>query len=262
MPAARFLQALSQGGEALNERVLIVCAHPDDETIGLGGQLHRLAGVHLLHITDGAPRDGRDALLHGFAHPSEYAQARRGELLMALRLAGIDALRTRSLDLPDQTAAHDLPGLTQGIGEHLATLRPALVVTHAFEGGHPDHDAAAFGVHASAARLPEPPAIIEMTGYHARGSGTVVGRFLPARGNIETVLELDAVGMARKRRMLDCFVTQRATLKAFSVGPERLRPAPHYDFGKPPHDGKLHYESFDWGMTGADFAQRARDALT
>src|SRR5438045_805682 len=45
----------------LEQRVMIVVAHPDDETIGMGAQLCRFRDALLLQVTDGAPRDGRDA---------------------------------------------------------------------------------------------------------------------------------------------------------------------------------------------------------
>jgi hypothetical protein len=42
---------------------------------------------------------------------------------------------------------------------------------------------------------------------------------------------------------------------------ERFRPAPAYDFTAPPHEGKLFYECFDWGMNGARFRELAAGAM-
>jgi LmbE family N-acetylglucosaminyl deacetylase len=74
---------------------MIVVAHPDDETIGMGAQLCCFKDALLLQVTDGAPRDGRDAAAHGFANIAEYAFARRVELLTALRAGGAGDLRDR-----------------------------------------------------------------------------------------------------------------------------------------------------------------------
>ena len=56
---------------------MIVVAHPDDETIGMGAQLCRFDDALLVQVTDGAPRDGHDAAAHGFATLADYAAARR-----------------------------------------------------------------------------------------------------------------------------------------------------------------------------------------
>lgn len=80
---------------------VIVAAHPDDETIGVGGRLVRLEGVILIYVTDGAPRDMLDAHAAGFASREAYADARCFELKAALALAGIETCQTRMLGLLD-----------------------------------------------------------------------------------------------------------------------------------------------------------------
>jgi len=243
--------------------IAIVAAHPDDETIGLGAQLRRFRRGLLVHVTDGAPANGRDARARGFATAQDYAAARSAELAAALVAADAGNLRRTAFGVPDQQAWRDLAGLAGRIAELLDAERPHAVITHPYEGGHPDHDAAAFAVHAACRLLRSrcPPAIIEMASYHAGDAGLSCGVFLPGPGEIlEIALGRD--DRARKRRMFACFRTQEEVLAPFPIGAERFRPAPLYDFTRPPHLGALWYERLGWDVTGADWRRAAAAALT
>jgi len=263
-PAARLLRWL-EAGATHRAPVAIVAAHPDDEVIGAGAQLPRLPGATIVHTTDGAPRDLRDAQAAGFACWQAYASTRRDELAAALRLAGLPAGAARTLGMPDQRASFDLVALTRALVAILEELRPEVVITHPYEGGHPDHDATAFAVHAACALLARrgqrPPSLLEMTSYHAGDGGLVTAGFLPWPGSEVTTLVLDAQARARKRELVACFATQRAVLAQFPIEVERFRPAPAYDFARPPHAGRLFYEHFDWGVDGRRWRDLARAAL-
>src|SRR5690606_27952356 len=103
MPAAhRWLRRLKAGADGLGDALLVVVAHADDEVVGLGGQLARLSGVRLIHVTDGAPRNLFDARAAGFERWEDYALARCEELHAALALAGIAPTHTEQLGVPDQ----------------------------------------------------------------------------------------------------------------------------------------------------------------
>jgi hypothetical protein len=52
--------------------------------------------------------------------------------------------------------------------------------------------------------------------------------------------------------------SQREVLRAFPVDTERFRPAPRYDFSRPPHVGPLLYESRGRGVTGAQWRSLAQ----
>jgi N-acetylglucosamine malate deacetylase 2 len=246
--------------------VMVVAAHPDDETVGAASRLPRLAGAHFLYVTDGAPRDGRDAAKHGQS-PEGYAQLRRGELQSALALCGIDFQQVLQLGCPDQQASLRLAQLAREVAQAMSEFGAQAVLTQPYEGGHPDHDATAFAVHAGAALLRSggraAPEIVEMSSYHMGPQGLRAGEFLPdaAVDGATVVVRLDPQEQQRKRAVLACFVTQQQTLAQVPLDQERFRPAPRYDFTQPPHAGRLFYEAHDWGMTGERFRRLAAQAL-
>ena len=262
MSAGEEILARLAARQRVGDRVVVVAAHPDDETIGLGAQLQRLDDALLVHVTDGAPRDGHDAAAYGFATLADYEAARRRELAAALTKGGADHLRTLSLGIVDQEAMHHLPSLARQLRERFLQERPQAVVTHAYEGGHPDHDAAAFAVQAACRLMAEPPAILEMALYHRREGRLVSGEFLPSTAQEpRTAIELNEEEIRRKQRMIDCFTTQRWLLTQLDSAAERLRIAPGYDFRTAPHPGELHYETLGWGITSVDWRRKAAAAL-
>ena len=238
----------------IGTRVALVVAHPDDETIAAGASLPLLPGLLLVHVTDGAPRTLPDAATAGFGAPADYAAARRGELMAALGVAGAvpDLVE---LGIVDQEASLHMPILARALSRLFDAHGIEAAITHAYEGGHPDHDATAFAVHAAAGHRP----VLEFAGYHADPAGTLLtGCFLP--GPTPTVVTLTEAERARKRAMFDCFRTQARTLAAFGTVQELFRPAPTYDFTAPPMPGRLNYEHWGWSMTGARWRALAQAA--
>jgi N-acetylglucosamine malate deacetylase 2 len=282
--------------EALTRRsVALVSAHPDDETVGAGGLLARMRDPVIVEVTDGAPRNLADARAAGYDSRKEYAKARRQELLNALEVCGIslpacagepagssaakpgDPADAGSpaqagglchllfLNVADQEASLDLAGIVRRIARIVRERRPSILLTHPYEGGHPDHDATAFAVHAACALTPAPPEIYEFASYHAYPGRTEssppmeTGRFLAGQEQGK-VITLSEEARGRKTRALDCFATQLHMLRHFAVDAERFRAAPVYDFTQAPHPGKLFYEHVDWGMTGERWRVLAAEA--
>ena len=254
-------------------RLLVVTAHPDDETLAMGARLERLAESRVLTITDGAPANGADALHHGFSSLEAYRLARRQELEAALAHAGLSieilAPFAGVKPVADQTAALHIEELTRSIAAAICAFAPTAVLTHPYEGGHPDHDACSFAVHTALQLLRIPgkalaslPILSEAPFYHAGSNGMMqTGEFLPLSNAPATITcKLSAAEQASKRERLACFASQAETLSQFSTARESYRIAPHYNFGEPPHAGQLFYEHFPWGMTGERFRKLAADA--
>ncbi|MBV9633043.1 MAG: PIG-L family deacetylase [Methylobacteriaceae bacterium] len=244
---------------------MLVVAHPDDETIGIGGHLSLLEGITVVLVTDGAPLNLHDARAHGFATRHDYARARRRELEAAMAEAGVPPQALVGLGIPDQEAARQLPALSRTLAALFRGHDTRLVFTHSYEGGHPDHDAACLAVHAACRLVGAhgriPPVLIEMPYYHAGPSGMVAQRFTPEPIIADIVLPLDDRSWALKRRMLARHETQQQTLAVFASQVERFRQAPSYDFNVLPNGGSLYYERLPWSFDGNDWRRLAQAAM-
>jgi len=244
----------------------LIAAHPDDEFAGAGSLIPSMGRGWIVHVTDGATRELIDAFAGGIITRAQYAIARNRDALAAIGLAGFPEDRLIMMGLVDQEASLDLAGLARAVCVLLSRLRPGAILTHPFEGGHPDHDATSFAVHAGLALLTRSdgapaPVILEMACYHAVSGGAVArSRFLKGPEGVER--QLEGRELERKQAMMDCFRTQQRALNLFDPKVERFRAAPRYDFTEPPHPGTLLYERYPWGMEGDRFARLASEAMT
>jgi LmbE family N-acetylglucosaminyl deacetylase len=243
---------------------VVIVAHPVDEIIGAGGLISRLSDVTVVHLTNGAPRNrhvAHEAAIDGMA---DYAEARRRECISALAIANVTPDRILELDVADHQAPHFLTDLTKRLETLLQQFAPNIVLTHPYEGGHPDHDATAFAANAAVRLLKrhgfKPPMLFEMALHPASDGQKRVLNFIPGLGRETTTLMLDDEAKELKRRMYECFATQREALKENPLGPERFRRPPPYDFTLPPQRGKLNYENFDREFTGQEWELLARKA--
>jgi len=244
---------------------LVIVAHPDDEAIGAGGLLAGLPDAVVAHVTDGAPRDVRYAQSKGFQTREEYARARRREVVNALAHVGITPDRCRDFGYVDGEASMQLLELVFDVADLMDEVRPDVVLTHPYEGGHSDHDATAFAVHLACGILRRDnvptPLVLELTSYHNFSGTRRVFNFLPFIGAEERTIQLTDAEKGLKKRMYQEFASQRQVLERFPIDLERFRPAPRYLFTKAPHEGLLDYERFCTLITGAQWRSNAAKAL-
>lgn len=242
-------------------KILILAAHPDDETIGASLLLSRFPQSTVVFLTDGAPRDTRFWSAGVNGSRDEYAETRRQEAFQALSYATVSRQTVFWLGGIDQEATLEMGILAERLAKLLTEIRPEIVITHAYEGGHPDHDAASVIAKLAVSSLDCSPQVLEMTSYHAKHGSCVTGEFLNSNPSTEACFELSSFDRDRKRQMMNAYVSQRLVLENFPIDCERLRLAPSYNFNEPPHSGKLWYECMGWPMTGERWRELAALAL-
>ena len=255
-----------EGSNLAMPRAMLVFAHPDDEVIAVGGRMRRFRAAHFIHVTDGAPRNGQDSADHGFRTLEEYRQARRDEVHAMLQRAGLDEVSRECLDIPDQEAALQLGTLTEQLATRMRAHRPEVVITHPYEGGHPDHDACACAVHRAVESLraggEDVPLIAEAAFYHAGANGIETGCFLSQSPRAEEkVYTLTERERQQKDDLLRCFASQQGTLQYFETAQERFRIAPDYDFTRPPQPPPVFYDRYPWGVNSQRFCELACEAM-
>jgi LmbE family N-acetylglucosaminyl deacetylase len=247
----------------LAQEVAVAVAHPGDETIGCGALLSRMSAVPVIVAADGPEADGQQALALGFPNAESYASARRAEWSAALDIAAIPENRRMCLGFAAQRAAEHLPDLARQFADTFRERKSHIVLTHAFEGGHPDHDAVAMAVHL-AARILERAShtlfIFEMPFYRLGESGPVYQSF-SHEAVPEIVIAVSPEEQKRKRGMMESFVSQRQALAPFDVSVERFRAAPAHRFARLPNDGQVYYEQQGGGMSGDRWRTLAASAL-
>jgi len=244
---------------------LVVVAHPDDEAIGAGGLLAGIPDAVIAHVTDGAPRDDKYAQSKGFQTRDAYARERRREVVSALAHVGITPERCRGLGYVDGEASQQMVELVFDVADLMDEVRPDIVFTHPYEGGHSDHDATAFAVHLACGILRRDkvpaPLVLELTSYHNFSGQRRVLDFLPFIGSDSRTIELTESEKAVKKRMYGEFASQKSVLERFPIGIERFRAAPRYLFTVAPHEGLLDYERYCTFITGAQWRSNAGKAL-
>lgn len=126
-------------------KLLAVLAHPDDETLGLGGVFARYAAegveTHLVTATRG-DRGRYRGVKDGPGHPGseELARIREGELRAAASVLGIQGVTLLGYGDGRVDEAEPREAAAR-IAAEIRRIRPHVVITFAPDGayGHPDH---------------------------------------------------------------------------------------------------------------------------
>jgi LmbE family N-acetylglucosaminyl deacetylase len=129
--------------DVVAHKVLVIAPHADDDVLGCGGLLAKLAArgaaIHVLFLTDSS--GGTEVT----EHQQEYAERRRHEARAALELLGITSIEY--LDLPDGRLDQFMSLASGAIERTLIEVKPDLLLSVSPLEVTGDHQAAFAAVH-------------------------------------------------------------------------------------------------------------------
>ncbi|MDG5815357.1 PIG-L family deacetylase [Chitinispirillales bacterium ANBcel5] len=255
-----FLEKLCYKPNNVNRRTLIVAAHPDDDVISMGSRLRYLKDVKIVYITDGAPNIEHSNLAGCYSR-EQYARKRRRESEQALDCAGLSKDCCIWLDITDQTASFRMVEIIKKLVDIIKYNGIEKIITHTYEGGHPDHDTASFVVWSACRMLKEVNTdVYEFSSYFNHDCSIKTNYFL---NNLTKSISSNISNndLEIKHEMVSCYKTQVEMIKHFDITKEIFRKAPTYNYLNNPHSGILFYELMEWGITGREWRQAASESM-
>jgi len=246
--------------EPLLGKTMIVVAHPDDEVIACGGLMQQMRQATVLFATDGAPRD--QYFWKDYGSREDYAAVRRQEAVTALSSIGAEPMFLSDLVTEGIVAQELFRSLNLAFTRMqrvLARNDTDCLLTLAYEGGHPDHDAACFLTWLCGQKTGIP--VWEAPLYHRDSEGKPVIQTFHQTTGAEQQIGIEGELLEKKMAMFHSYRSQKLVLGGFRPEIEQFRPMRDYDFTRPPFPWKLNYELWQWSMTGQQVAEAFSELL-
>lgn len=206
-------------------KILLLVAHPDDETIGCSGLLQRAKSALVVFAVDGAPPHYGFEKKYGSLQ--QYSDARFLEASLALRALPHCSfrrlVRQNGAHFVDQHLFEQLPEALTSLNQFVPRFSPDFIVTHAYEGGHIDHDAC----HVLAEHIARAHSLMLMefpSYWKAEDGRDIFQQFRNSRNDDEVILRLSEHEIEVKRQMLSSYRTQQGLTSVFQIHTERFRP--------------------------------------
>jgi N-acetylglucosamine malate deacetylase 2 len=248
----------------LLNRTLLLVAHPDDESISCGALLQRMREPIVVYATDGGPHD--EFFWRRYGSREKYVEIRRLEAQAACAAVGVPNENVLWLaddtgrQFQDQHLFRNLPAAAEALRKLVRTHQPNMILTLAYEGGHPDHDSCNFLGRQIATEFNLPA--WEAPLYFRRADDNVLLQEFHSTNGTEIEFIPTAEELRRKRAMCEAYVSQKGVVAIFENNlRETFRPMAQYDYSRPPHEGVLNYEAWQWPIKGQQVADKFQEYL-
>ncbi|MEW5944730.1 MAG: PIG-L family deacetylase [bacterium] len=241
-PTAVGLCLEADSGETVKEpeNVLYIFAHQDDETdiiAKMAMDLRRGRAVHVVWITDGA-----------LFVP---AQVREKESRSVMERIGVPQENLVFLGYPDMGAYKHLEEIFNDLLKIAERLKPAEIISMAYEGGHIDHDVTSLMAALLTERIPG-AAHYEFSSSNMYQGKLRVNKLLPREDSVTLYTPLDKELYDLRMDVLKMYPSQTLGLslldsvtdkREWKEKGEAYRLSPKYDYTKRPVEGPLGYEA-------------------
>jgi LmbE family N-acetylglucosaminyl deacetylase len=234
---------------------MFIFAHPDDESLGASALISRNSkNSSIIFATDGMPPPKTDAEYYPpyTTYPpfgSAYSQYRISEATQALSKLGIDKQQISFLQMPDSRIIDSLDIFTQKIFDIIDSTNIKLLYTHAYEGGHIDHDLVCFAVWNAVQKTQNNiKEIIEIPIYNFEHEEYNHNLPLDTQKEQAEAIWLTTEELKNKQKAISNYPSQTVDTQYFDIkNPEfhikHKTPVSLNRFQEPPHKGALQYEN-------------------
>jgi LmbE family N-acetylglucosaminyl deacetylase len=192
--------SLSDIGAAAASKILLVFAHPDDESVFAAGLIQQALklGCHVKLITLSRGEAGSNR--RGLRPHDDLGHARSRELLRACKFLG--PLECQILDFPDSALSRHVHDIGNALSQEVSTFSPDFLVGFEPDGitGHADHRAASWAVSQLFQNDPALFQLLYATGHRHSSR--------PSGQGIELTLTLSAEECQRKIQALESHHSQ------------------------------------------------------
>ncbi|PIZ64369.1 hypothetical protein CO051_00910 [Candidatus Roizmanbacteria bacterium CG_4_9_14_0_2_um_filter_39_13] len=135
----KIIENISEMNIGVNNKVLIILPHPDDETVFAAGLIQKLIKANIYYSLITITTGENSTLKYGFSPHISLRSKRYTELINACNILGLKNVTSRGY--LDGTIEKNQEGIEEYLCTYINRIKPGVIITLEPNGiyGHPDH---------------------------------------------------------------------------------------------------------------------------